>query len=613
MECIPSLILAALLPTLASAQSDTETWSKTQKDIQTWQADASKGSEPSPAPVLRVVYFHGNDMDPLPGYKERLTRVMDDIRDFYRDGMRMHGFVSNGLALEKDADQKLVLHLVTGQHEAKHYTYDSGAEAKAEIRKALARKIDLDRDFVLVLYGQCWKMEDGRWGFYSPYYGDTSSSQRRGFCHAADAPFLDTKLLTDTKNRVLYWEHYGDRDQSLALFNSFYIGGIAHELGHGLGLRHNRQSPTETLRYGNSLMGNGNHTYRDELWKPKSRGSFLALADAARLASHPLFTGSSAGRFEESEAAFTDLKVTKDGQKLSLTANIEPTIPAYAVIAYVDPASRPGDYDARTYTVPVAADGTFALTNMPIPEGKTNLLIFSCHMNGEVTRIASDIPRSALGIINVEGITQNLIGSYLSAAEQAVAIKSPEAAKKVAQAKRYFQKGSDDEKARIALLESWVAEPTPLIDLANTDTKTCYLSDANWNKAESGWAGTPRDKWGAEAKYGQGLFLDIAGKLHTKGLPAHCPALHEFRTAGKWKQFTAIVGIRDGAGASSRAVFIVEADGKEIYRSEPMAIGKSANVDLDISGVETLTLRTESGTKSNHTCWAVWGSPLVKK
>ena len=51
---------------------------------------------------------------------------------------------------------------------------------------------------------------------------------------------------------------------SLGEFNSHYIGGLAHELGHAFGLPHDCQREAERAKRGLSLMGGGNHTYGQE-------------------------------------------------------------------------------------------------------------------------------------------------------------------------------------------------------------------------------------------------------------------------------------------------------------------------------------------------------------
>ena len=75
--------------------------------------------------------------------------------------------------------------------------------------------------------------------------------------------------------------------------NSIFIGGMAHELGHALGLPHCRGSADET-QFGTALMGSGNRTYGDEI-RNEGSGTFLSRAHALRLASHPQFSGSLKG------------------------------------------------------------------------------------------------------------------------------------------------------------------------------------------------------------------------------------------------------------------------------------------------------------------------------
>ena len=54
-------------------------------------------------------------------------------------------------------------------------------------------------------------------------------------------------------------------------------------------------------------------------------------------------------------------------------------------------------------------------------------------------------------------------------------------------------------------------------------------------------------------------------------------------------------------------------DGKELFRSEQLESGEEVLIDLPITGIDRLELVTDSGMKSTHTCWAVWGSAKVSR
>jgi hypothetical protein len=163
--------LAWITPSLAFSQTGgvkMNSWASAQADVLAWHALQPPPTPALPKPVLRVVYFHGNDMAPLADYAGRLSRIMRDVSDFYRDGLATYGIASPGLAMEHLPDGSLRLHLVKAAQPAAHYSYNSGDETEKEIRKALEPEFDLNKSFVLVLYGQCWKREDGSWGFYAP-------------------------------------------------------------------------------------------------------------------------------------------------------------------------------------------------------------------------------------------------------------------------------------------------------------------------------------------------------------------------------------------------------------------------------------------------------------
>jgi hypothetical protein len=324
-----------------------------------------------------------------------------------------------------------------------------------------------------------------------------------------------------------------------------------------------------------------------------------------------LITGSHAGRFEEAAGCFEGLAIEEEDKQLTVRGMVSSALPTYAVIVYVDPEGR-ADYDARTYCV-ATTDGGFELSGIELPEKRTHLRLFACHVNGETTGIGSELHRLRGGELDLPMILGELDRSVLDDAETCVALgRREQAVANLARAKQR-KEASDEWKRSITLLEKWLQAPAPLVDLATVAGNSCYLSDATWVSAETGWGGTPRDRWGAEPQMRQGLFLRFAGALQEKGLPAHCPAKHVFATAGKWQRFQATVGIRDGAGPNARAIFIVKGDGKELHRTEQLREKKGAAIDVDISGVKELTLETESGLQHSHTCWAVWGMPVVKR
>jgi hypothetical protein len=53
------------------------------------------GEQPTDS-VLRVIYFHPADRDPLPDYAARLDRIMTDISGFYREGLEQRFGVKTG-------------------------------------------------------------------------------------------------------------------------------------------------------------------------------------------------------------------------------------------------------------------------------------------------------------------------------------------------------------------------------------------------------------------------------------------------------------------------------------------------------------------------------------
>ena len=564
---------------------------------------AYHAGQPKSNAVLRVVYFHPSDRDPLPNYAERLDRVLNDVSDFYRDGLRRFGLENTGLPLERQ-DGHLVLHVVRGKRPASAYHYDSGSETEAEIRTALKGIFDLDHEHVLVIYALSRKEAEDRYVFDAPYYG--RGSQRAGLCHAADCELLDPRLLTETKQKMVLTEHYYPRvDKTIAEFNSMYLGGTAHELGHALGLFHDAGMKRENDS-GLSLMGSGNLTYRNEVWGGETP-AYLARVSALHLASHPFFTGSNRGRDEEIRASIEGVSFTAEPGALRIRGRVTGAIPVYAVVAYVWPTVT-SDHSSRT--IPLVLNGEqFDLLLPELRRDSLFMRLTSLHVNGGATWTDYHFGFDATG--RPETPVAFKWPWIVARAEKAVLERDAHARDLL----------TDDSIARASVphdqrmlraLRSVMDPPTP-IDLGKIAADSAWLSDANWRDAKVGWGQVARNFYWFDEKIKNGVFLQLGGQFFDKGLYAHAPSRYVFDLGKKWKTFTATVGLRDGAPAFGSVVFCVLGDGKELHRSSALRVGTRAELNVSVAGVKRIELVTEGAEGNAHGAWSIWAEPRVSR
>jgi len=560
------------------------------------------GEKPNGA-VLRVVYFHASDREPLPDYATRLDRIVTDISGFYRDEMdQRFGVKTAGLPLERK-DGKLVIRMVRGQYPAAHYQHESGDETWSEVRKACGAEFDPEREHVLILYGLCEHAEDGRYIFTAPYYGATWSDQRRGLWHAADCELLDPLLLTQKEKPFVFAEHYYPRmEMSVAKFNSWYLGGIAHELGHGLGFPHDNGGPNEAV--GVALMGGGNLHYRENVWGGK-RPAYLSLATALRFAAHPLVTQSDKARWQTTDAQFEQLTASSGKGTLHLTGRVRASVPPCALIASAWPGTDRTDHGAMTFCAAVDDEGKFSLevTQLNASSWKLNLGILLA--NGAESRTAFTFRCDENGEPDASAFIVDWIEQTL--------MRNPAQAANLLTDEAITAAPSNEIRRRLELLRAMRApEPEP-IDLTNTDATRVYVSDARWSKAEVGWGKVVRNRYWFNPGQWQGMLLKLNGDVFSKGLYAHANSQFAFPLDGKWKSFSATIGLRDGATDQGSAVFGVVGDGKELYRSKIMRPGQKDSLRVEITGMRQLELHADGGEGHNHNSWAIWADPLLEK
>lgn len=559
--------------------------------------------------VIRVVYFHPRDREPLAKWRERLERTVQDVSQFYREGMERFGVSGRGVRFERN-ERDYVFHLVQGRLPANEYDYQSGRAIRQEIVEALGRTINFDAEHVLVVHGLCHQEKDGRYVFNAPYYG--TGTQRNGFCHAADCELLDPKFLTEKKREIVYAEHYYPRkQQTVALFNTWYLGGLAHELGHGMGLPHDAGRPWERLQPGVALMGSGNHHYREDRWGGR-RPAFLSLGSALRLLSNPLVSNSNRGRFAEPDARLEKLQFSAIGKGVELSGTVSSAIPAYAVIGYLwRPSSWPGNpqNDHQSISHPtLVADKKFGLKIADLRPGDYRLRLAILHCNGAHSNYEYHLTVNQQGEPNVAELNAAWL---LGRVESAVLSNDPAAVELIN--RDVIQEAPTAEmRAKLQVLKELLDPPDP-IDLATAEQESVYLSDAKWLSAQVGWGSVARNIYDRERTRRNSIYLELKGRFYPKGLYAHSASSYVFELDGKWKTLTATVGLRDGAAQQGSAIFLVRGDGKELYRSPVLRTGDSDDVKIDVSDVDRLELMANGGEGHVHNSWAIWAAPQVSR
>lgn len=562
--------------------------------------DAWQAQDPAPAErKLHVILWTPSDREPAPRYRERLTAALADIRNFYAREMDRLGFGPRTLRFDHDDDGLLRIHLVRGRGPHANYKTESGGQIRTECFPTLrAAGIDPDNETLVIFCNMSlWDAEESTISQNSPYYA--GGTHRNGTAWQVDSPILDIDLL-DKKEPMVRDGQYGHI--SVGRYNSIFIGGICHELGHALGLPHNRERADEREAFGTALMGSGNRTYGEDR-RGEGKGSFLTLAHGLRLASHPIFSGSVKGIDLKASAVPTDLAIRPQGKGFVFSGKVTADPPVYAVVAYMDPEGG-GDYDATTATAVPDADGRFSLDCRALAPGKTGeLRVVFLQANGVASGFLSATPYrypysvAADGTVDIANVQAKLalapIVDSLNRNQPAEA-----AGRAMADAIR-----SDARLTTIARRLIDAAAPPPG---AADDAESVPLSDLPPAAAKVGYGRPARDRLPDPS-----MLLASGGRIFEHGFYAHPPARHEWKLDGSWKSLTGLAGIADGFDGSVR--FTIEADGKPVWQSPTVKSGKPAPFEIDLTGVQTLILITDDAGDGPTSDWGLWLDPTLTR
>lgn len=129
-----------------------------------------------------------------------------------------------------------------------------------------------------------------------------------------------------------------------------------------------------------------------------------------------------------------------------------------------------------------------------------------------------------------------------------------------------------------------------------------WLSSLDLSQMTTGWsvARADRDITGNP--------LSIAGVKFTHGVGTHATSRYRVALNGRAERFTAQAGVDDSAGPQGSVEFIVQGDGKTLWRSGVMKGGDAAKpVDVSLAGIKTLVLLVTDGgdgESNDHADWA---------
>ena len=93
------------------------------------------------------------------------------------------------------------------------------------------------------------------------------------------------------------------------------------------------------------------------------------------------------------------------------------------------------------------------------------------------------------------------------------------------------------------------------------------------------------------------------------GIYAHAPALHEYTLNSQWKTITGRYGLQDGN--RGRVDFEIVGDGRLLWNQRGVGAGQGGVFEVDVTGVQSLSLRVGDGGNGTSSDWGVWMEPTL--
>lgn len=317
---------------------------------------------------LNIIYFIPKDIPNRVDSHKRISEILLHGQQFYNQNIKGYGFGDKTYNLLIDnAKKRVKIIYINGKHNTAAYPYEGGGSKVIEEIEAYftSNPNEKNSEHTLVLMPVTNQDNPD-----VPFYG------LGRWCFALDYDDMDVK-------------HFGGSSK-LSADATKYIGGLLHELGHGLNLPHNKQKVSEYSQAdkGTSLMGAGNYTYG-------STPTFLTKASCAILNNCQVVSDTEIPFYTGATAQIERISGNFDNETLTIAGMFTSDITVNYIGFYNDPADDNADYDAVTWAAQVAEGNTFDIS-MPISElekkGNTPyiLRLRLNHINGDISNFSYD-------------------------------------------------------------------------------------------------------------------------------------------------------------------------------------------------------------------------------
>lgn len=310
---------------------------------------------------LNVIYFLPKDVEPFANFKHRISTILLQTQEFFAENLDREGFGRTSFGLDLLTKNLVDIDVVEGIHDQDYYSYSGGSgKIIPEITAYFeGNKHAKKSEHTLVILPS--RSGDPLNPGGVPFYGVGK------YCFALDYPYMDVTYLGQN-------DIYGN-------LATKWIGGLVHELGHGLNCPHNKERKSEQAVLGTAIMGSGNYTYGKS-------STFITAASAATFANSQTFSKVERSdwyapvdhELNKLDAKFENGSIIIDGRFSSDYAVTD-------INFYHDPVPSGGnkDYDTPTWTV--KPNGNAFHVESPLSdfyklEGEYELRIRFYHENG---------------------------------------------------------------------------------------------------------------------------------------------------------------------------------------------------------------------------------------